>query len=606
MTTERPSVVRVGDVVPTSRELAHWRYGYAKGWPEVWSYPTRPKPIPAPEGRAVVAATKWREKAPPPAVVARHEERIRAIDDELQNPALSTAARMGLRAEQSTLIRGLFPRKVDKWTERHTKRRAVCEQLRRAAWYVRRHWKRHGDTWADGPYRGVSVVDPLDIFNRVDDCCQDACMRPTTGGIHGNMAVFAKRCKADRYCEVCAAEDCRQHGERVLVVAGRFGRPGALVHLVLTHRDQDPGARESCTAAWERHERAYQRLRTGKHGRWLARMVYGFAMRLETTNGKTGLTWHPHSHAIVELKPGVTVERFRDELAARWARCTALAAIDMGLVDFAEILNRHRDRYPSSRSLAREAAMFEVEARYGWDRASGWDAKAGRERWCEAVREDAKSIRSAVFQTAKYANPGLATESPARLAEFMQWAQSRKLTRWGGAWAGVEPDRSDPDPANWVDGVDVRGWIDAQCEYNAREHHREEVRKGNRPDLGDLIPGSQATVSLHYVTERRAQGLERIHFDQLGCSRDASALDDTRAWWAMLAEQRTAIYRLRKRVENMLPHEREARGPGVDAFAEALAKVRLMPVADGLARWAEIRAELPRIERIVTEDDPDA
>lgn len=545
----------------------------------MWSYPGRPRPIPAPEGRAHIAATSpyWRK--------TRVHQEVTDDDDRAA----------GRRRFETVEER----RETNKWQQRHTKRRTICEALRRAAWYVRRHWARNEEEWivddsgpngwdasnappgwrveggeraGEGcPVVGLAVVDPLDLFNELDTCCSNAAIRPTTGGVHGNVTVMPRRCKRHKVCPVCGHQDAMERGERVTVVAGRAGRPGAVLHIALTHRDMPPGL-ETCWRAWDRYEGAWQRLRTGRMGEWFRANVYGFVMNLETTNGLTGLTWHPHAHFILELREGVDVETFRDELAQRWARCTTLAAVRAGLSDryLAELERFRRTRVKGDPS-ARELALCAVEGEVGWSRASGW--KDGRERWCETIGDTEEQVRAACAQASKYPNKDIGVETPARLAEWIQWAHGRRFCRWGGAW----------------DDDQVQLWIDEQIAYTAREFHLEQVRLGNRPDVGDLIKGAQTTVTTDDAEAARLASGE-IHFEQLGAWRSVVEVDAVRGWWAMLAEHRVALRAARKALDG----PDDMRTLEYAELDRVLAHIRRQPFAEARPMWARVKAEIDR------------
>lgn len=555
---------------PPSRDLARWKYGiWAKGHPAVWTFPGRPKPTPRPEGKACLAASNRFQK----------------------------------RTKDGTTY------ETTKWEERNRKKRATVDGLRRACFVVHRDWERAGEFWASGPCNGMAVVDPQELYNQVNDCCDTGVLRPTTGGVHGNVAVFPRRCKRHKFCAICAASESADRAEHVLVVAGRTGRPGPLVSVVFTHRDRPP-LEERNAAAWGRHESAWQRLRTGKNGEWWRSVVYGYQENLETTTGKTGWSWHPHGHILLELREGVNVETFTNELARRWRRCTTLAALEYGYGTdvFVDELGARRKAVREEgarlRALgtprtgletlaelreARELALRAVEGDIGWDRAAWWDAEAGRERGCAVVEGTDEEVRSAVREDTKYATPHVEDMDPARLAEWMQWAVGRRLVRWGGEWARE----------------DVQEWIDAQVAYDRAEEHKRLVKAGKRPDLGEQIKGSQKAVTLVKVEERRALGFLKVEFEQLGCQRELEAVDGIRAWWTMAAEHQAAVRAARKLCggadgdDTRSTEDKAAAAVQAAAaeesyryLSEVCADIAVRPVPDALARWAVVRAQL--------------
>src|SRR5262245_15029531 len=54
-----PTAATLPPATPPSRELGAWKYGWAKGWPTTWSYPSKPLPTPTPEGKGHLAASNY-------------------------------------------------------------------------------------------------------------------------------------------------------------------------------------------------------------------------------------------------------------------------------------------------------------------------------------------------------------------------------------------------------------------------------------------------------------------------------------------------------------------------------------------------------------------
>lgn len=429
-----------------------------------------------------------------------------------------------------------------KWEPRHAKRSKLCELLRRAGFYARRHWPREGDVYAlEAPLvGGLPAVDPWEVLDKVEACCRDFAIRPSTGGKHGAVLVAPRRCKVHRICAVCASEDATSRAKHVLVVAGRAGRPGALLHTVFTQRDMPPGE-ETCRNAWTRLEGAWQRLRTGERGERWRRQVYGGVVHLETTNGSTGASWHPHMHALLELAPGVDVDDFRDWLAREWRRCTELAAREAGVGD------------------------------YAWQRVAG--TKDGVERWCEPIRgDDEAAVKSAAYQVSKYASPALELEAPARIAEFMAWAHGRRLVRWIGRWGDS----------------DVREWIEATVEYQAAEARRERVKRGDAPDVGEPIRGANRPVGGAELEAARDGARDVVYFEELGIARTVEDVDAVREWWRLFGEHRAALRRARDALEG----PDDPRSAALVELRDAMRWIRLQPRDEARALWGRLSAWL--------------
>jgi len=391
------------------------------------------------------------------------------------------------------------------WGPRHAARLVVVRSLLSAG-HVQRRWACNEESYTAGPCEGLKVRDAWLVAGRVADCCSRAVYHATAGGSQGGGTVAPERCGEKHVCPICAAAAAAKRAEGLAVVGAREGRPGALVSVVLTHRDQAPGM-ETLRQGWERFDAAYQRLRDrgNDHGRWLFANVYGGACCLETTTGSTGASWHPHIHSLVELQPGVDWETFREELAHHWEAVT---------------------------SWAGSLSLFKVR---GWDRNSGFGDE-GAERWCELIDgpatgrrtslEEAERLRSICYQVAKYPSPVADMENPETLAEFVTWARARKLTRWLGRWQAKE----------------VQEWIREGVKYNAEEERQRRVRSGDAPDTGKVISGL-LPVSVHQVDQAQGEHIEEVTIrfeDPRGGApilRTAAELSNVRAWWRMAGVQ---------------------------------------------------------------------
>ena len=334
--------------------------------------------------------------------------------------------------------------------------RLVNETLRRAV-AVTRGWPCDGTKYLDGPCEGLTVREVQDVALRIAFCGTDSAIRPTAGGPQGDASTSPARCGFKNLCPVCAAADSAKRAARIRVVAGRAGRPGALLHVVLTHRDRPPGA-ETLHEGVQRFVAAWERMGDGKKGAWWRTAIYGGVACFELTRGKTGRTWHPHFHMILELPEGVDVAAFRDALALRWARCTALAGEPVGAA--------------------------------GWDRAAWTDPTEPErgERGCELVAqavplsetvtdETMAIIRSAVAQIAKYPSPLAELSDPAAMAEFLTWSHGQHMTRWLGGWKRG----------------DVQEWIDEQVKLDREDARETAAKAGRAPNVGRMIPGVKPT-----------------------------------------------------------------------------------------------------------------
>lgn len=433
------------------------------------------------------------------------------------------------------------------WGPRHQARAEVVTSLLQAGGVARR-WA-CGERYTSGPCVGLEVVDPWALARRVGDCCSELVYHATGGGSQGGTSVSPARCGAKHSCPVCAAAAATKRAEGIRVVGARAGRPGALVVLVLTHRDREPGA-ETCVGAWARWEGAYQRLRTGEHGKWLRSTLYGGSLNLETTGGATGASWHPHAHGLVELHELVDPLVFREELARRWAECTALAAGDPEL---------------------------------GWSRASGFD-DSGRERWCELLsapltsspsEEEHAAIRSACYQVAKYPSPIADLRDPERMAQFVTWANKRHLSRWLGAW-GRGP---------------VQEWIREAVRYEAEEERKRRVVTGDAPDTGPVIRGLRP-VAAHELPDEADTLVFLAPGVGVPVLRERAGAEWLREWWRMAGRQ----HRLTPVLVELVTEERAAELQ--ETFRElrkradiesALAAWRALQEAEYLGSWTDDR-----------------
>lgn len=239
-----------------------------------------------------------------------------------------------------------------------------------------------------------------------------------------------------------------------------IGPGGAVLLVTLTHRDAPPRA-ETLLSALDRFSAARDRLRRyPESAAWLAATIEGAAWTTEITGGASGLSWHPHLHGIVRLLPGVSVERWRDEIAARWRAATELAGGALG----------------------------------GWDRASGIDA-SGAERWCALVT-GARQVQQACSYAVTLAGLG---RDPLRWAEYLAVVARRRLVAHWGRWAA--------DPA-WREWARVEAKRDAK-----RERELAELAGGAPPGGGPTGPGiTEAKVleqAIEYDTVIFAAGAER-------------------------------------------------------------------------------------------------
>ena len=314
--------------------------------------------------------------------------------------AAAAARPLAGQQEEARRRRGLDPRTV--WDRRHEDRIAVLRRLRVAGLLARREWdvSSHDGVYTSGPAAGLRVVDPWGpLYRRIRDCCRRWGLQPTEGG-SGELNAY--QCDSARLCAICAARDAGRRGAELATLCDgrpapwREGRPGAALLVTLTQRDRPPGA-ETCRSALDRLEAALDRVRRyPDSARWLASTSEGACWTIEVTGGSTGLSWHPHAHGIVVLRPGVSAAEWRLELAARWARASDLA--DPG---------------------------------WGWDPVSSPDG-----RWC---REIEGGDRTAIHQATKYpVTVASLGKGPLRWAEWAAVARGRRLVRW---WGWGEPER---------------------------------------------------------------------------------------------------------------------------------------------------------------------
>jgi len=317
---------------------------------------------------------------------------------------------------------------------RNELRRRIHTELRYAGAYAREHWPVRAGAYTDGPARGLAVVDPWLLAERLSECSSSWAAIQCDGGAHGDMMPVGLRCKQPRLCPLCAQAGASERARAIVpFIDGRpspLQKRGALLHVVLTHRDGRVDELETCKEAWERWLSAWERLRTGANGYGFRLRIRGGIVILETTGGQTKRTWHPHAHCLLELQTDETPDSVREWLAEKWALCSRLAALD---------------------------------ARVG----GGWDPCAGGfGRWAQEIAPVDR--HRAAFQISKYACPLAEIKGSDRWAEWCSWSSGRRLVRWLGDWSGS----------------DIRAWGQNEASADKEQRRIEGEGNGTRPKLG--------------------------------------------------------------------------------------------------------------------------
>lgn len=374
------------------------------------------------------------------------------------------------------------------------------ESLRRAGFWIRHRWPLDAaGRLLSGPYRGRPVVDPWRVLLSVRACQMRWGVLPTDGPSGWDVAVSGRRCRKGHVCPHCAAVDSAARGAvaEVLAELEDEENPGTWVLVTLTHPDLPP-TREDLIGAWRRFEAAYQRIRTGVLGRVFRSLFRCGVSALETTGGSTGWTWHPHVHLVLRLQDGVSAEDAQAWLSGAWQRATWRA---------------WRDELGTTCGPIR-----------------GWTPAAGGGRWWKPLETADKS--GAIREAVKYGVTSAAVHGAARMAEWLQWSQGRRLVRWLGTW------------------TDHRTRVAAEEIAKARRRAAEL----DRQESGDAAP-----VGLPLVGVRCAESVSpgrggRIRFER-GPPRTCAAVRTVRRWWSVRAGLEA---RLQKYLKSITPEAREA------------------------------------------------
>lgn len=128
-------------------------------------------------------------------------------------------------------------------------------------------------------------------------------------------------------CPLCAAKIQERRRHEVLQAVelkGAQGRESVMLSFTFPHRVEQP-----LSLLLRLQQEALKSMREGRAYKQLMEAVgqAGRIRALEVTHGANG--WHPHTHELLFLRPGVDVEWLEDELAKLWLRaCRRVGLFD--------------------------------------------------------------------------------------------------------------------------------------------------------------------------------------------------------------------------------------------------------------------------------------